>query len=154
MDENEDDEDEDRAPSIRVADDGGSRIDSKSGRGVVVPPYPARSSKKAEAASPAATATAARRALLKPVAAAFFRRHPRARDVAQLAVDAAKARCAADPGLDPGREIDARARPALDLLAPPDQPAAVARVAASLARAHFLEDVVPKLASGGSHASL
>ena len=30
----------------------------------------------------------------------------------------------------------------------------VARVAASLARAHFLEDVVPKLASGGSHASL
>ena len=78
---------------------------------------------------------------------------PRARDVAQLAVDAAKARCAADPGLDPGREIDARARPALDLLAPPDQPAAVARVAASLARAHFLEDVVPKLASGGSHAS-
>ena len=61
---------------------------------------------------------------------------------------------AAGAGLDPGREIDARARPALDLLAPPDQPAAVARVAASLARAHFLEDVVPKLASGGSHASL
>ena len=122
---------------------------------LLVKPAPAaRAEKKAEAASPTATATAARRALLKPVAAAFFRRHPRARDVAQLAVDAAKARCAADPGLDPGREIDARARPALDLLAPPDQPAAVARVAASLARAHFLEDVVPKLASGGSHASL
>ena len=122
---------------------------------LLVKPAPAaREAKKAEAASPTATATAARRALLKPVAAAFFRRHPRARDVAQLAVDAAKARCAADPGLDPGREIDARARPALDLLAPPDQPAAVARVAASLARAHFLEDVVPKLASGGSHASL
>ncbi len=122
---------------------------------LLVKPAPAaRAETKAEAASPTATATAARRALLKPVAAAFFRRHPRARDVAQLAVDAAKARCAADPGLDPGREIDARARPALDLLAPPDQPAAVARVAASLARAHFLEDVVPKLASGGSHASL
>ena len=122
---------------------------------LLVKPAPAaRAEKKAEAASPTATATAARRALLKPVAAAFFRRHPRARDVAALAADAAKARCAADPGLDPGREIDARARPALDLLAPPDQPAAVARVAASLARAHFLEDVVPKLASGGSHASL
>ena len=93
--------------------------------------------------------------MLKSVAAAFFRRHPRARDVAQLAVDAAKARCVADPNVDPGREIAARAGPALELLAPPEQPAAVARVAAALARAHFLEDVVPKLgSSGAAHVSL
>jgi len=107
------------------------------------------------AATTNATTNAARRALLKPVAAAFFRRHPRARDVAQLAVDTAKARCVADPSVDPGREIAARAGPALELLAPPEQPAAVARVAAALARAHFLEDVVPKLgSSGAAHVSL
>ena len=79
---------------------------------LLVKPAPAaREEKKAEAASPTATATAARRALLKPVAAAFFRRAARARRPARGRRGEGALRRGARASTPAARSTRARGRP-------------------------------------------